>query len=56
LPDSKVELENDSLGLCVIAKFLNSPASTLEADKADRSVAIGIKKFRFFKVMRPQKF
>jgi hypothetical protein len=56
LIDSKAELEIVSLGLCVNTKFLISPASILEADKADRSVATGIKKFRFFKVMRPQKF
>jgi hypothetical protein len=33
----------------VITKFLVTPASTLEADKADRSVATGIKKLLFFK-------
>jgi hypothetical protein len=49
LLDSKIELENDSLGLCVITKFLISPASTLEVDKADRSIATGIRKFLSFK-------
>jgi hypothetical protein len=54
LLDSKTELEKDSFVLFLNTKFLISPASALDADKADKSVATGIRKFRFFKVMRPQ--
>jgi len=55
LLDSKTELEKDSFVLFLNTKFLISPASTLDVDKADKRVATGIRKFRFFKVMRPQK-
>jgi hypothetical protein len=48
LLDSKTELEKDSFELFLNTKFLISPASTLDVDKADKRVATGIKKFRFF--------